>query len=181
MGTQPSRASENRTAPVDSHEEASIEQNQEDEDEVNTSPETSIGRDVSGPIRLMLRDRTATTGPIDGAWWPRTDQPMTELHQLVAAVAPRIGKLARLGFDWTSSESGDDNTAHNNTAKNDQAARIMHVVGSNGAALALLVIPAATEAPAARSHMRWAAGKPRIQDPAPAEKAADGPRMLVQI
>ncbi len=143
--------------------------------EVNTSPETSIGRDASGQIRLMLRDHKATTGPIDGAWWPRTDQPMTELHQLVAAVGPRIGKLARLGFDWTASESGDS------TARNDQAARIMHVVGSNGAELALLVIPAATEAPAARSQMRWAAGKPRIQDPAPADRAAAGPRTLVQI
>ncbi|MFD6401595.1 DUF5994 family protein [Nocardia sp. NPDC060249] len=142
---------------------------------MNTSPETSIGRDASGPIRLMLRDRTATTGPIDGAWWPRTDQPMTELHQLVTAVGPRIGKLARLGFDWTTGESGDS------TARNEQAARIMHMVGSNGAALALLVIPAATEAAAARSQMRWAAGKPRIQDPAPADTAADGPRTLVQI
>lgn len=147
----------------------------ESKNEVNTSPETSIGRDASAPIRLMLRDHKATTGPIDGAWWPRTDQPMTELHQLVSAVGPRIGKLARLGFDWTTSESGDS------TAHNDQAARIMHVVGSNGAALALLVIPAATEAPAARSQMRWAAGKPRIQDPAPADTAADGPRTLVQI
>ncbi|MFC9660753.1 DUF5994 family protein [Nocardia sp. NPDC127606] len=142
---------------------------------MNTSPETGIGRDASGPIRLMLRDRTATTGPIDGAWWPRTDQPMTELHQLVTAVGPRIGKLARLGFDWTTGESDDS------TARNEQAARIMHVVGSNGAALALLVIPAATEAPAARSQMRWAAGKPRVQDPAPADTAADGPRTLVQI
>lgn len=149
--------------------------NKKANNEVNTSPETGIGRDASGPIRLMLRDRTATTGPIDGAWWPRTDQPMTELHQLVTAVGPRIGKLARLGFDWTTSESGDS------TARNEQAARIMHVVGSNGAALALLVIPAATEAPAARSQMRWAAGKPRIQDPAPADTAADGPRTLVQI
>ncbi len=118
----------------------------------------------------MLRDRTATTGPIDGAWWPRTDQPMTELHQLVQAVAPRIGKLARLGFDWNALESG----------ATDQVSQIMHLVGSNDAALALLVIPAATEAPAARSQMRWAAGKPRIQDPAPADTAADGPRTLVQ-
>ncbi|MEV0078604.1 DUF5994 family protein [Nocardia neocaledoniensis] len=137
---------------------------------MNTSPDTSIGRDAAGPIRLMLRDRTATTGPIDGAWWPRTDQPMTELHQLVQAVAPRIGKLARLGFDWNALESG----------ATDQVSQIMHLVGSNDAALALLVIPAATEAPAARSQMRWAAGKPRIQDPAPADTAADGPRTLVQ-
>ncbi|GEM29316.1 hypothetical protein NN3_03230 [Nocardia neocaledoniensis NBRC 108232] len=137
---------------------------------MNTSPDTSIGRDAAGPIRLMLRDRTATTGPIDGAWWPRTDQPMTELHQLVQAVAPRIGKLARLGFDWNALESG----------ATDQVSQIMHLVGSNDAALALLVIPAATEAAAARSQMRWAAGKPRIQDPAPADTAADGPRTLVQ-
>ncbi|MEV0334628.1 DUF5994 family protein [Nocardia sp. NPDC050717] len=137
---------------------------------MTTSPDTSIGRDAAGPIRLMLRDRTATTGPIDGAWWPRTDQPMTELHQLVQAVAPRIGKLARLGFDWNALESGATGPA----------SQIMHLVGSNDAALALLVIPAATEAAAARSQMRWAAGKPRIQDPAPADTAADGPRTLVQ-
>ncbi|MFC4376728.1 DUF5994 family protein [Nocardia halotolerans] len=139
---------------------------------MNTSPDTSIGRDATGPIRLMLRDRKTATGPIDGAWWPRTDQPMTELHQLVAAVSPRIGNLAQLGFDWNAGEAGSDS--------NDQAARIMHLVGSTGAALALLVIPAATEPAAARSHMRWAAGKPRIQDPAPADTAADGPRTLVR-
>lgn len=139
---------------------------------MNTAPDTSIGRDAAGPIRLMLRDHDAATGPIDGAWWPRTDQPMTELHQLVHAVGPRIGKLARLGFDWNSAESGEPT--------GEQASRIMHLVGSNGAALALLVIPAATEAPAARSQMRWAAGRPRVQDPAPAETAADGPRTLVQ-
>lgn len=144
---------------------------------MNTSPDTSIGRDAAGPIRLMLRDRNATTGPIDGAWWPRTDQPMTELHQLVAAVGPRIGKLARLGFDWNTGESG---TRASENGADEQAARIMHLVGSTGAALALLVIPAATEAAAARSHMRWAAGKPRVQDPAPAETAADGPRTLVR-
>ena len=139
---------------------------------MNTSPQTtSIGRDAAGPIRLMLRERHAITGPIDGAWWPRTDQPMTELHQLVQAVSPRIGKLARLGFDWHAIESA---------ASAEQASRIMHLVGSNGADLALLVIPASTEAPAARSQMRWAAGKPRVQDPAPAETAADGPRTLVQ-
>ncbi|WP_336084857.1 DUF5994 family protein [Nocardia sp. SSK8] len=139
---------------------------------MNTAPETSIGRDAAGPIRLMLRDHQSTTGPIDGAWWPRTDQPMTELHQLVHAVGPRIGKLARLGFDWNAAESGTET---------EPGSRIMHLVGSNGAALALLVVPAATEAPAARSQMRWAAGKPRVQDPAPAETAADGPRPLAQL
>ncbi|MFC4124184.1 DUF5994 family protein [Nocardia rhizosphaerae] len=138
---------------------------------MTTSPDTSIGRDAAGPIRLMLRDRDTTTGPIDGAWWPRTNQPMTELHQLVQAVAPRIGKLARLGFDWNAIESAEDTGP---------GSKIMHLVGSNGAALALLVIPAATDAPAARSQMRWAAGKPRIQDPAPADSAAEGPRALVQ-
>ncbi|WP_278260692.1 DUF5994 family protein [Nocardia sp. AG03] len=139
---------------------------------MNTAPETSIGRDASGPIRLMLRDHQSTTGPIDGAWWPRTDQPMTELHQLVHAVGPRIGKLARLGFDWNTGESG---------SATEPNSRIMHLVGSNGAALALLVVPASTEAPAARSQMRWAAGKPRVQDPAPADIAADGPRPLAQL
>ncbi|MEV0436028.1 DUF5994 family protein [Nocardia sp. NPDC050413] len=133
-----------------------------------STPDTTIGRDTAGPIRLMLRDRKTAPGPIDGAWWPRTDTPMTEMHQLVTAVGPQIGKLAQLGFDWTADESGAD-----------EAARIMHLVGSNGASLALLVIPASTEAAAARSQMRWAAGKPRIQDPAPADTAADGPRTLM--
>ncbi|GGK69694.1 DUF5994 family protein [Nocardia camponoti] len=123
---------------------------------------------TAGPIRLMLRDcDTASSGAIDGAWWPRTDQPMTEIHQLVGAVAPRIGQLARLGFDWTDEAS--------------ESARIMHLVGSNDATLALLVVPANADPAAARSQMRWAAGKPRIQDPAPAEVAALGPHSLVDV
>ncbi|WP_369690436.1 DUF5994 family protein [Nocardia yamanashiensis] len=51
------------------------------------------------PLRLSLRDPAAPTGPVDGAWWPRSKQPAAELHELVAAVAARLGSMVRVGFD----------------------------------------------------------------------------------
>ncbi|MFF0541657.1 DUF5994 family protein [Nocardia thailandica] len=127
--------------------------------------DTDIGRRTAeSPVRLLLRDRDTAPGPIDGAWWPRTLRPVDEMHEVVSAVAPRIGRLVRLVFDWRGAETGS-------TAPN---ARIMHLEGSNGARLALLVVPAGTAPESARSQMRWAIGLPLILD-TPAEPGQFSP------
>ncbi|MCM6777230.1 DUF5994 family protein [Nocardia sp. CDC159] len=104
--------------------------------------------------RLMMRERNAATGPIDGAWWLRTANPMTELHEVVGVLAPSLGRLARVGFDWktaTSIHSGE-------------AGGIMHLFGLLGVHLALLVVPADTASELAAIRMRWASGQSLPED-----------------
>lgn len=105
--------------------------------------------------RVMWREPNATTGSIDGAWWPRTADPMTELHEVINVLAPRLGRLARFGFDW--------NTAASTFSDGGQGG-IMHLYGLKGTRLALLVIPADTTPEQAGTRMRWATGQPRPYD-----------------
>lgn len=100
--------------------------------------------------RLLLRTLGASSGSIDGAWWPRTANPNSELHDLITVLRPRIGQLARVVFDWKSGECID--------------CGIMHLYGVHGVRLALLVIPADTAPALAARQMRWATGQPLPAD-----------------
>ena len=43
---------------------------------------------------MVLREQDTATGSIDGAWCPRTADPMTELHEVIAVLAdPAIRRL----------------------------------------------------------------------------------------
>ncbi|MFF3566592.1 DUF5994 family protein [Nocardia jiangxiensis] len=102
----------------------------------------------------MLRERDTATGSIDGAWWPRTAEPMTELHQVIDILAPRLGRLEQIGFDWnTTASTGDGGQGG-----------IMQLFGLHGTRLALLVVPADTATEQAATRMRWATGQPLLYD-----------------
>lgn len=122
------------------------------------------------PLRLMLREPDAHPGPIDGAWWPHTADPATEMHHVIVAVTPRLGQLVQIAFDWKAAGYAPDNVAPDNdeaplAPPRDSRARIMHLFGLHGSQLAILVIPAAADPASAASHMRWAAGRPFRLDP----------------
>ncbi|WP_280357384.1 DUF5994 family protein [Nocardia otitidiscaviarum] len=114
------------------------------------------------PPRLALRDRGGPAGPVDGAWWPRTGEPAAELHELITAVAARLGHMVRIGFDWRKA-GPDRNTARRAAATGDVG--IMYLYGSNGARLDMLVIPAHTPSGIASAQMSWAAGTPWLARP----------------
>ncbi|MEV5100954.1 DUF5994 family protein [Streptomyces massasporeus] len=48
------------------------------------------------PARLALRPPTFPPGPVCGAWWPRTDDLMTELPELTEAFDATRGRVSRM-------------------------------------------------------------------------------------
>lgn len=53
-------------------------------------------------LRLRLKPAHQSSGPVQGAWWPRTDQLLTELPLLLTALAPQFGHIDRVIFDETA-------------------------------------------------------------------------------
>jgi hypothetical protein len=61
---------------------------------------------VEGPrqvLRLRLKPKAATTGFVDGGWWPRSRDLAVELPGLLAVLAVRLGRIERVSYhlgDW---------------------------------------------------------------------------------
>ncbi|MCP2280004.1 hypothetical protein SAMN04244553_4790 [Nocardia amikacinitolerans] len=113
--------------------------------------------------RLLLRDRDEQSEGLDGAWWPRTDNLTTELHDLVAALTTRLGATARIAFDWNSlsrSQRAIDppDGIEVTGPLPDQPPQVMYVFDPDGRRLRLLVIDPATDEDRADEQMRKAAG-----------------------
>ncbi|MFI7193345.1 DUF5994 family protein [Nocardia nova] len=99
--------------------------------------------------RLLLRDRDEESAGVDGAWWPRTDNLTTELHDLVAALTTRLGATTRITFDWNSlsrSQRGIDppDGIEVTGPLPGQPPGLMYVFGPHDRRLRLLVIDPAT-------------------------------------
>ncbi|GAB2544824.1 DUF5994 family protein [Nocardia heshunensis] len=96
--------------------------------------------------RLLLQELRTGTGEVDGAWWPWTADLPAELDDLIAAVTPRMGPIARVGFDWNASSSALD-----------QPPAVMRLTGTDGSLLILRVIPFDTPVQLADEQLRQAA------------------------
>ncbi|WP_216908644.1 DUF5994 family protein [Nocardia noduli] len=110
--------------------------------------------------RLLLRGRDEESGDIDGAWWPRTDNLTTELHDLITALTTRLGATARITFDWNAlSVSQRDIDPPDRIEVTgplpDQPSQVMYVFGSHER-LRLLVIDPSTTADHAEAQMHEA-------------------------
>lgn len=54
--------------------------------------------------RLRLKRKAPTTGFVDGAWWPHTDELSAELPDLLTVLSVRLGGVARVTYnldEWT--------------------------------------------------------------------------------
>jgi len=58
-------------------------------------------RDMSGRVglRLALKPKAALMGAVDGAWWPRTANPLAEFPAMVAGIELRRGPVDRVAFN----------------------------------------------------------------------------------
>ncbi|MEV3961609.1 DUF5994 family protein [Nocardia sp. NPDC050193] len=118
--------------------------------------------------RLLLRDRAERSEGMDGAWWPRTDNLTTELHDLVTALTTRLGATTRITFDWNSLSltqraiDAPDGIEVSGPLP-DQPSRVMYVFGPRDQRLRLLVIDPATDTARAEAQMHKAVGA--IADP----------------
>ena len=112
--------------------------------------------------RLRLKPKAPTTGYVDGAWWPHSDDLATELPDLLAVLSVRLGPIDRVLYnlaEWAH--------APRRTLIGDQVVRLagytrqpvntIEVNGVNRNRIALLVIPAETEPKHAHDAMMAAA------------------------
>ncbi|WP_030524644.1 DUF5994 family protein [Nocardia rhamnosiphila] len=109
--------------------------------------------------RLLLRDRGTGPAPVDGAWWPWTQNLTTELHDLISALTPRLGILARIEFAWNAISlaqrriDAEDGVGIHGPAP-DQPPDVMQLLGTNGTSLTLLIVASDTDLRLAGQRMR---------------------------
>lgn len=71
---------------------------------MTTSPTVELASDVRTELRIRT-DNSFTSGPLDGAWWPRSRNLQDEAADLVDHFPYRVGRISRLLFsrpDWDS-------------------------------------------------------------------------------
>ena len=111
--------------------------------------------------RLLLGDLEQGSAGVDGAWWPRTSNLTTELHDLITALTNRLGATTRIAFDWNSlsmSQRGIDppDGIEVTGPLPEQPAQVMYVFGPLDRCIRLLVIDPTTEPDRAEAQMRKA-------------------------
>ncbi|WP_240629699.1 DUF5994 family protein [Mycobacterium colombiense] len=103
-------------------------------------------RDVRMP-RLRLKPTAHGRGHVDGAWWPRSDDLMTELPDLIAVLSGRLGAVGQVMYhpgEWTTTPTelvASERAVHLDKAR-DQAPNTVEFLGAAGNKLVLLVVPA---------------------------------------
>ncbi|PQP15034.1 DUF5994 family protein [Rhodococcus opacus] len=127
---------------------------------------TDGGQPFDAPTRtprLLLRARGEVSDGVDGAWWPRTTNLTTELHDLISALTDRVGTTERVAFDWNSlsiSQRGIDRRDGIEVSgpDPDQPTDIMYVFGTDGRRLDILIVGPNTDADNAFEAMQRAVG-----------------------
>ena len=69
---------------------------------MSATPVTTV-EDPRRVLRLRLKPKAATTGFVDGGWWPRSRDLAVELPGLLAVLAVRLGRIERVSYhlgDW---------------------------------------------------------------------------------
>jgi Family of unknown function (DUF5994) len=123
------------------------------------------GRRQSGPEltpRLRLKRKAPTTGYVDGAWWPRSDDLPTELPDLVAVLSIRLGAVARVTYNLTEwSDAPRRVSIGGRMIRLDgyhrQPPNTLGVLDTYGNKIVLLVVPVHTESDRAHTTMMAAA------------------------
>lgn len=115
--------------------------------------------------RLLLRPAGAPTSSVDGAWFPWTSNITSELHDLISALAPRLGSVARIAFEWNAVSSAqrriDDVDGIEITGPiPGQPANLMYLFGENDTRIALTLVDPHTDPDRAYEIMRTVADAP---------------------
>jgi Family of unknown function (DUF5994) len=137
--------------------------------------------------RVSLGPALSRRGPVDGGWWPRSRNALTELPGLIAALDARPGvRVQRVAIhrdEW-------DDIPRQLTADNGHFARVdwfttisPHTISVTTAGgrepITLLVVPPSTRAEAARGAMNTAATGPGNAQATDILTAQDAPRTPV--
>jgi len=137
---------------------------------MTSHPDTNAGpaEPVPDDVRLLMKPNTAAVrGYVDGAWWPRSNDPAAEFPGLVLAMSSWVGPVGRVAYhlgDW-------DKTRRQLTVEGWSVtlvgfptldANTVVVTGSNQRRMILLVVPPDTPGAVARAVLRSAAGSDTV-------------------
>jgi Family of unknown function (DUF5994) len=100
--------------------------------------------------RLRLKPKAPTSGYVDGAWWPRSDDLPIELPDLLAVLSVRLGSIDRVLYnlaEWAKAPAklptGGRKVRLGGYYR--QPVNTIEVIGLNRNKIVLLVVPARTE------------------------------------
>ncbi|MFE9749026.1 DUF5994 family protein [Saccharothrix saharensis] len=118
--------------------------------------------------RLQLRPNASPAGHVDGAWWPRSRDLVTELPALLAVLAVRLGHVMRVSYnlsEWSTAPRRV--TADSGQVRlegfNWRPAHTVDLVAADRHRLTLLVVPSDTDPVAAHHTIALAADPDNIQ------------------
>lgn len=112
--------------------------------------------------RLRLKPKAPTSGHVDGAWWPHTDDLTIELPDLLAVLSVRLGHIDHVLynlFEWTNAPTkfATGGGMVRLDGYHQQPGHTIEIVGRTGHKLVLLVVPSRTEPDHAHDIMMAAA------------------------
>ncbi len=124
-----------------------------------------FGQPHNGPEntpRLRLKRKAPSTGYVDGAWWPHSDDLAAELPDLLAVLSVRLGAVSRVTYnrsEWAvpPRKLVVDNQLIKLDGYDRQPASTVGVVDSRGASIVLLVVAPHTNSDHAHEVMMAAA------------------------
>ncbi|MCE6996174.1 DUF5994 family protein [Saccharothrix sp. S26] len=144
-------------------------------------PTTAVTEQLAQPRRLRLRPKSlTTTGHVDGAWWPRSRDLVTELPALLAGLAVRLGHVMRVSYnlpEWSTAprRAPADGGQVRLDGFNSRPAHTVDLVAADGHRLTLLVVPADTDQATAHHTMALAADRDNVQTVQDLLTAGSGP------
>ncbi|HZU46344.1 MAG TPA: DUF5994 family protein [Mycobacterium sp.] len=111
--------------------------------------------------RLRLKPKAPTTGYVDGAWWPHSDDLHIELPDLLAVLSVRLGPIDRVIYNLAEWAKAPARLMSGRAVRLDgyrqQPVNTVEVIGLNRNKTVLLVVPAHTEPDRAHDTMMAAA------------------------
>jgi hypothetical protein len=128
---------------------------------VRTAPHSTHTGPQSTP-RLRLKPKAPSTGHVDGAWWPHSDDLLMELPDLLAVLSVRLGPIDRVTYnfsDWAAAPTKFPTNGDTVRLSGfyQQQGNTLEVIGINRAKLVLLVVPSRTESEHAHNILMSAA------------------------
>jgi Family of unknown function (DUF5994) len=129
-------------------------------------PSTVAGSERTPPEhtpRLRLKPKAPTTGYVDGAWWPYSDDLPTEIPDLLAVLSVRLGPIDRVIYNLTEWASAPrklpiDGRMVRLAGYHRQPVNTVEVLGDHSK-IVLLVVPARSDPDRAHDIMMAAAAR----------------------
>lgn len=112
--------------------------------------------------RLRLKPKAPTSGYVDGAWWPRSDDLTAELPDLLAVLSVRLGRIDRVLYnfsDWAKAPAkfATGGRAVRLDGYRNQPIDTVEVLGLDRQRIVLLVVPPHTDPDDAHAALMAAA------------------------